>query len=106
MLLTELVAGNDYDFDALMEKLAASGCTVCVIVLTSSNINLFFDATKRNAKMSSIDATFVGVDGWTGLAFENYPPGILGVGAYVSETAQTERYNLLWASLGNKLHVG
>ncbi len=97
-----MVVGNDYDFDGLIERLAASGCTVYVVVLTSPSIYLFFNATLKNSKMSSTDVTFIGADGWTGLAFANFPPGLLGLGTYLSETSQTDKYNLLWASLGKK----
>ena len=102
VLVSELVGGVDYNFDVLMEKLAASGCTVFVVILSFTNVEPFFNATRRNAKMASGGVVFIGTDTWAGSNTFYIPIGALGLNAFISTTQLSAKYNSLWASLGEK----
>ena len=101
VLMSEQVSGVDYNFDLLMEKLAASGCTVFLVILSFNNVNSFFNATRRNAKMASHDIVYIGSDGWAGSNTVYIPTGALGVNTFLSINQLSEKYNSLWASLGD-----
>ena len=91
------------NFDFIMAELEASGCTVYVVMLTSTNVVNFFNAVKRNSFMSSDNIIYIASDGWAGKTTPNLPAGVLGLNTYFSNSPQTERFNLLWQTLGTTI---
>ncbi len=100
VLLAVQIDYDNYDFDKLMEKLAATGSTVFVVILTEVQITDFLSALQRNAKMSSDDIILIAVDGWSSNLSPDIPVGTIGLNAFQSNSTQTQRYKALWASLG------